>query len=57
MWFGAAAGDYGTISEVDDDTYLDVLGYTDANLPPVQAREGPADQVQVQQNSRLFLMD
>ena len=34
---GAAAGDYGTISEVDDDTYSDVLGVT---VPPVSAREG-----------------
>ena len=34
---GAAVGDYGTISEVDDDTYSDVLG---VEVPPVQAREG-----------------
>ena len=34
---GAAAGDYGTISEVDDDTYSDVLQVT---VPPVAAREG-----------------
>ena len=37
----AAAGDYGTISEVDDDTYIEVLaGYNSANLPPENAREG-----------------
>lgn len=38
---GAAAGDYGTISEVDDDLYLDVLtGFTEANLPNEDQREG-----------------
>ena len=37
----AAAGDYGTISEVDDDTYIEVLdGYNASNLPPEEAREG-----------------
>ena len=36
----AAAGDYGTLSEVDDDTFLLVLGYTFSNLPDVDQREG-----------------
>ncbi|MEM9413170.1 MAG: DUF1559 domain-containing protein [Planctomycetota bacterium] len=36
----AAAGDYGTLSEVDDDTYLLVLGFNFTNLPNVAQREG-----------------
>lgn len=38
---GAAAGDYGTISEVDDDLYIDILpGFTEANHPRESQREG-----------------
>ena len=37
----AAVGDYGTISEVDDDTYIEVLeGFTAANFPDDRQREG-----------------
>ena len=38
---GAAAGDYGAISEVDDDLYTDILpGFSAANLPLERQREG-----------------
>lgn len=37
----AAVGDYGIISEVDDDLYIDILpGFTEANLPRLAQREG-----------------
>ena len=37
----AAAGDYGIISEVDDDLYIDILpGFTETSLPDLDQREG-----------------
>ena len=38
---GAAAGDYGTINEVDDDLFIDILpGFTESNLPSSNQRAG-----------------